>query len=95
MKQYCVYIMGNRSGTLYTGMSGDLVKRVWQHKQKPGKSFTAQYNVTRLVYYETTTDVRAAIAREKQIKGYRRAKKVALIESMNPNWDDLSEGWYD
>ena len=95
MKQYSVYIMGNRSGTLYTGMSSDLVKRVWQHKQKPGKSFTAQYNVTRLVYYETTTDVRAAIAREKQIKGFRREKKVALIESMNPDWNDLSEGWYD
>ena len=95
MKDYGVYIMGNRSGTLYTGVSGDLVGRVWQHKQKAGNSFTARYNVTRLLYYEMTTDVRAAIAREKQIKGYRRAKKVALIESMNPNWDDLSEDWYD
>ena len=95
MTQYSVYIMGNRSGTLYTGMSSDLVGRVWQHKQKLGRSFSARYNVTRLVYYETTTDVRAAIARERQIKGYRRAKKVALIESMNPNWEDLSEDWYD
>ena len=95
MTQYSVYIMGNRSGTLYTGMSSDLVGRVWQHKQKLGRSFSARYNVTRLVYYETTTDVRAAIARERQIKGYRRAKKVALIESMNPNWDDLSADWYD
>ena len=95
MKQYYVYIMTNRSRTLYTGMTNDLRRRVWQHKEKIIGGFTAKYNITRLVYYEETSDVRAAIAREKQIKGWLRQKKIALIEAENPDWRDLSEEWYD
>jgi putative endonuclease len=93
MKQYYVYIMTNRSGTLYTGVTNDLARRVHEHKNKLIPGFTAKYNITKLVYYETTNDVRTAIAREKQIKGWLRAKKVALIESVNPSWDDLSADW--
>jgi putative endonuclease len=95
MKQYYVYIMTNRSRTLYTGMTNDVKRRVWQHKEKIIGGFTQRYNITRLVYYEETPDVRAAITREKQIKGWLRAKKIALIEADNPDWKDLSEGWYD
>ena len=95
MKQYYVYIMTNRSGTLYTGMTNDLRRRVWQHKQKLVEGFTKRYNITRLVYYEETPDVDGAIAREKQIKSWRREKKVALIESVNSGWKDLSEGWFE
>ena len=94
MKQYYVYIMTNRSGTLYTGMTNDLKRRVYQHKQKLIPGFTQKYNITCLVYYETTQDVRAAIAREKQIKGWLRRKKIALIKSKNPNWVDLAEDWF-
>ncbi len=94
-KQYYVYIMTNHSGTLYTGMTNDLRRRVWQHKQKLVAGFTKRYNITRLVYYEESADVKAAIAREKQIKGWLRKKKIALIESTNPGWKDLSAGWYD
>lgn len=90
---YCVYIMTNHSRTLYVGVTSELEKRVQQHKQKLIPGFTARYNIGILVYYEMTSDVRAAIAREKQIKGWLRAKKVALIESVNPHWEDLSEGW--
>jgi len=93
MKEYFVYIMASASGTLYTGVTGDLERRVAEHKQKLIPGFTARYNITRLVYYESTPDVRSAIAREKQIKGWLRAKKVALIESVNPQWRDLSEDW--
>ena len=95
MKSYYVYIMTNHSGTLYVGMTSDLRKRVWQHKQKLIEGFTRRYNITRLVYFEETPDVTAAIAREKQIKGWIRRKKIALIESHNPGWQDLSQNWYD
>ena len=94
MRQYYVYIMTNRSGTLYTGVTNNLHRRVWEHREHVVQGFTDAYNVTRLVYHEATTDVKAALAREKQIKGWRRAKKVALIEAANPEWRDLSEGWY-
>ena len=94
-KQYYVYIMTNRSGTLYTGITNDLRRRVWEHKQKLVAGFTKRYNITRLVYYEETNDVKAAIACEKQIKGWLRRKKIALIESVNPGWKDLSADWYD
>ena len=90
MKQYYVYIMTNKSRTLYTGVTNDLERRVYEHKQKLVAGFTAKYNIDRLVYYEATEDVNAAISREKQIKGWLRAKKIALIESMNPDWVDLS-----
>lgn len=93
MRQFYVYIMTNHSRTLYTGMTNDLLRRVAEHKQKQIPGFTATYNITRLVYYEETPDVRSAIAREKQIKGWLRSKKVALIEAANPQWRDLSAEW--
>lgn len=93
-KEYYVYIMTNRSRTLYTGITNNLERRVYEHKNKILPGFTSRYNITRLVYYEAGDDVSVAIAREKQIKGWLRAKKIALIESMNPEWRDLSEDWY-
>jgi len=95
MKQYYVYIMTNNSRTLYTGVTDNLVRRAYEHKKKLVEGFTKKYNLTRLVYYETTSDVRAAIQREKQVKGWLRKKKIALIEAANPEWKDLSEGWYE
>ncbi len=90
MNSYYVYILTNRSKTLYTGVTNDLLRRVHEHKQKLIPGFTQKYNINRLVYYEETSDVTEAIAREKQIKGWVRAKKIALIESRNPEWLDLS-----
>jgi len=95
MKQYYVYIMTNGSRTLYTGVTDDLVRRVYEHKNKLIEGFTKRYNITRLVHYEVTSDVQAAIQREKQIKGWLRKKKIALIEAANPGWQDLSEGSYE
>ena len=95
MKTYYVYIMTNRSKTLYTGITGNLEQRVQNHKEKLIPGFTRKYNVTKLVYYEETNDVYSAINREKQIKGWLRARKTALIESTNPQWKDLSLDWYD
>ena len=94
MRTYYVYIMASRSRTLYTGVTRDLTRRVSEHKQKLVPGFTSRYNISRLVYYQGFRDVRAAIAREKGIKAWRRSKKIALIESSNPTWADLSEGWY-
>jgi len=94
MNQYYVYIMTNRSKTLYTGVTNDLVRRVYEHKNKMVDGFTKKYNITKLVYFEETNDVQAAISREKQIKGWLRSKKIALIQSVNPGWTDLSEGWF-
>lgn len=91
MKQYHVYIMASRSGVLYTGITNNLQRRVYEHELKLIDGFTKRYNTTRLVYYEATIDVRAAIERERQIKGWLRSKKVALIESVNPDWADLAE----
>ena len=89
-----VYILANRSNTvLYTGVTADLEKRIGTHALKSDpRSFAARYNLSKLVYFETTPDVRAAIAREKQIKGGSRARKVALIERVNPEWKDLRDG---
>jgi len=92
-KQYYVYILTNRSGTLYTGITNNLERRTAEHKRGTGSAFTRKYRINRLVYFEATDDVNAAIAREKQIKGWLRAKKIALIEAENPSWRDLSEGW--
>jgi putative endonuclease len=89
-----VYIMTNRSRVLYTGVTSNLTRRVYQHKKKLVEGFTKRYNLTRLVYYEAGDDIRSAIQREKQIKGWLRKRKIELIESINPNWDDLSEEWY-
>ena len=93
-KQYYVYIMTNKSRTLYTGVTNDLMRRVDEHKNKLLPGFTSRYNIQYLVYYESTPSIHVALAREKQIKGWLRAKKIALIDSMNPVWKDLSEGWF-
>jgi putative endonuclease len=85
--------MSSNSGTLYTGMSNNLQRRVYQHKNKLIEGFTSKYDVNRLVYFESFDDVRQAIVREKQIKGWTRKKKLVLIESMNPKWRDLSDDW--
>ena len=92
-KTYHVYIMSNTSKMLYTGVTGDLDMRVFRHKAKLTDGFTKRYNIHSFVYFETFGDIREAIAREKQIKGWLRAKKVALIESVNPEWKDLAPGW--
>ena len=93
MKQYYVYIMTNKSRALYTGVTNNLERRVYEHKQKLIPGFTTKYNISRLVYFEATEDIRAAIEREKQIKEWLRSKKVTLIESVNPSWTDLSACW--
>ncbi|HYX70377.1 MAG TPA: GIY-YIG nuclease family protein [Terriglobales bacterium] len=90
-----MYIIANATRILYTGMCNNLHKRVWQHKTKQFEGFTSHFHVCRLVYWESFDDVRDAINREKQIKRWRRAKKIWLIERMNRNWKDLSDGWYD
>lgn len=93
--RYSVYILGSITGTLYVGVTGNLQFRVRQHKDHTFRGFTAEYEVNRLLYYETFGEVITAIKREKQLKGWRLEKKIALIETMNPQWRDLSKGWYD
>ena len=95
MAQYYVYIMASHRGTLYTGVTNDLARRAYEHRNKLTGGFTAKYNVSKLVHYESTEDVTAAIGREKQIKAWRRSKRVALIEATNPYWIDLAQDWYD
>ena len=90
MNNYYVYIMSSSRHTIYVGVTRDLARRVYEHKHKLVPGFTATYNVTMLVYFEHMADIKQAIAREKQIKGWLRSKKTALIESTNPNWNDLS-----
>ena len=94
MKTYYMYIMASASRTLYTGVTNNLERRVSEHQRKLIPGFTSQYNINRLVHYEVFRDIRAAITREKEIKGWRRIKKIALIESTNRDWKDLSDGWY-
>ena len=91
--QYYVYILTNRTRTLYVGVTNDLERRMYEHKNKLVPGFTSKYNITWVAHYEQTSDVESAIAREKEIKGWRRSKKVALIESSNPQWKDLSLEW--
>ena len=92
-KQGYVYILTNRyNKVLYTGVTGDLVKRVYEHKNDPVDGFTKKYNTHKLVYFEVFDYILNAIEREKQIKGWLRSKKIALIESKNPKWKDLYEG---
>jgi len=86
--------MSSPGGTLYTGVTNNILYRVLTHKQKQQSGFTQKYNVTRLVYYEVSQCIYSAIAREKEIKGWKRNKKIALIESQNPKWIDLAEDWY-
>ena len=89
-KQPAVYVLASkRNGTLYTGVTSDIVKRIWQHKNNLADGFAKKYSVYLLVYYELADEMSAAIAREKQIKGGSRARKLALIESINPDWRDL------
>ncbi|MBN1545094.1 MAG: GIY-YIG nuclease family protein [Syntrophaceae bacterium] len=94
MGDYYVYIMTNKSRTLYIGVTSNLENRVYQHKNKLVPGFTAKYNIKNLVYYEQTEDVLSAIAREKQIKGWLRSRKIALIESQNPDWVDLADNLF-
>ncbi len=89
-RTFHVYIMASKSGVLYLGVTNGLAKRVAQHKEKLIPGFTQKYNVTKLVWFEPHASIRAAIAREKEIKRWSRAKKAALIESLNPQWSDLS-----
>lgn len=93
--RYYVYIMTNTSRTLYTGVTNNIERRVYEHKNKLIPGFTTRYNITSLVYFEETGDVQTALAREKEIKGWKRAKKSRLIGSLNPKWVDWSAGWYE
>ncbi len=93
-KCFYVYIMASKNRVLYIGVTNGLAKRVWQHKFGDVEGFTKKYKVTRLVHWESFDDVRNAIAREKELKGWTRAKKVALIEEFNPRWKDLAEDWF-
>jgi putative endonuclease len=93
--QYYVYTIANKSGTLYVGMTNDLKKRVYEHKEKLIPGFTNKYNIDRLIYFKTYSDADSAIAREKQLKKWRREKKLNLIKSQNPDLNDLSADWFD
>ncbi|MCM1320750.1 MAG: GIY-YIG nuclease family protein [Bacteroides sp.] len=92
-KGYTYILFSKKNGTLYVGVTSDLQKRVAEHKAKIFGGFTAKYNVDKLGYFEEYNDIASAIEREKQLKGGNRKKKIALIESMNPEWQDLSEDW--
>jgi putative endonuclease len=94
MTTYYVYILASASRTLYIGVTNNLERRVYQHRTKLHEGFTAHYNLNRLVYFEVFNDVLVAIGREKQIKGWTRAKKIALIESVNRDWKDLTDQWH-
>jgi putative endonuclease len=91
---YHVYILASASRVLYTGVTNDLKRRVYEHKQRRVPCFTQKYHVTQLMYFEVFGDVRDAIAREKKIKAWTRAKRIALIETVNPHWRDLSADWH-
>ncbi len=95
MRSYYVYIMTNRSGTLYVGMTNDIERRAHEHKSQMIDGFTKRYQMTRLLYYEEYPDPLSAIEREKQIKAWRRSKKIALVQEMNSRWLDLAEDWFD
>ena len=93
-KVYCVYILASRSRILYTGVTSQLLERVKQHREGLVPGFTTRYRIHRLVHFETFSSPKSAIIREKQIKGWNRAKKVALIEARNPTWEDLAEKFF-
>ncbi len=95
MQEYYVNIMTNKSGTLYTGITNNLERRVYEHKNKLIEGFTKRYNITQLVYFASGNDVTAAITMEKRIKGMLRSKKIELIKTINPHFQDLSESWFD
>ena len=94
-KSYFVYILGSLSGTLYIGVTSRPEQRVFEHKQHLHEGFTSKYEVDRLLYYESYDEIGKAIDREKQLKGWRREKKIALIRALNPQWMDLSREWYE
>lgn len=94
MNTYYVYIMSSRYRAIYAGVTNDLLRRVDEHRHKFVDGFAKRYNITRLVYFESFTHVRDAIAREKQIKAWSRQKKIALIRSTNPEWNDLAKDWF-
>jgi putative endonuclease len=94
MHQYYVYIMASKSRVLYTGITNDIYRRSFEHKHDLTPGFTRDYRVHRLVYFESFKYVGNAIAREKRIKGWLRKKKIALIEAVNPTWEDLSADWH-
>ena len=94
MRSYYVYILTNNYATLYIGVTNDLERRMYEHKQRAKPGFASKYNCTWLLYYEETNNVSVAITREKQLKGWLRKRKVALIESVNPDWRDLSADWF-
>jgi putative endonuclease len=93
-RTYYVYVLANRSRTLYVGVTNNIHRRVRDHRLGTASRFTRRYMVRRLVYVESTTDIRAAIEREKEIKSWRRSKKIALIESANREWADLAASWF-
>ena len=94
MNEYCVYILSNKiNSTLYIGMTNDLKRRIFEHKNKLIHGFTEKYNVNKLVYFETVSDVKAAIQREKNLKKWNRSWKMELIKTNNPTFRDLSEDW--
>ena len=95
VRLYSTYILSNNSMTLYIGMTNNLRHRVFQHKTHQNEGFTDDYNATRLVYGESYDDVHKAIGREKQLKGWRREKKMRLVETTNPRWQELAAGWYE
>ncbi len=94
-REYWVYILANIHRTLYIGVTNDLQRRVFEHKNDVVPGFTPKYGIDQLVYFESTNEIHEALAREKQLKGWLRKKKLALIEGMNPRWEDLSAGWFD
>jgi putative endonuclease len=93
-KQFYVYMLANKMRRLYVGMTSDLERRVWEHRTKAIEGFTSRYNIDRLVWYETTNRAMDAATREREIKAWRREKKIALIEAENPGWDDLARDWW-
>ena len=94
MKTYCVYLLTNQTNkVLYVGVTNNLRRRLYEHRRKSVAGFTKKYNLYKLVWFEQTEDIRSAIAREKEIKGWRREKKNRLVEDINPDWRDLSEEW--
>jgi putative endonuclease len=92
-RTYFVYILASKSRRLYVGVTNNLERRAFEHREKLVEGFTKKYNISRVVYFEQAEDILSAIAREKQLKGLLRAKKIALIESVNPTWEDLSKQW--
>ena len=94
MKQYYVYMLASKkNGTLYIGVTNDLAKRIYEHKNGTVEGFTKKYEINELVYFESTLDIKSAIQREKRLKKWKRQWKIELIEKGNPNWDDLYKDW--